>query len=53
MVTILLVIFVVIAAFVILGLLGWGVQLLGAIGSFLGSSVKCVDACREGRIVLE
>lgn len=45
MVTILLVIFVVIAAFVILGLLGWGVQLLGAIGSFLGRGITGCVGC--------
>ena len=45
MVTILLVIFVAIVAFVVLGLLGWGIQLLGVAGSFLGQGITGCFGC--------
>lgn len=45
MMTILLVIFVAIIAFVVLGLLGWGIQFLGAVGNFLGSGITGCFGC--------
>ena len=43
--TILLVIVVAIVGFVVLGLLGWGVQLLGYVGSFLGRGITGCFGC--------
>lgn len=43
--TILLIILIGIVAFVILGLLGWGIQLLGLIGSFLGEGITGCIGC--------
>lgn len=43
--TILLIILVGIILFVVLGLLGWGIQLLGFIGSFFGSGITGCIGC--------
>lgn len=45
MITILLVILGLIVAFVILGLLGWVVQAIGLIGSFLGEGIMGCLGC--------
>lgn len=42
---ILLIILIGIILFVVLGLLGWGVQLLGFFGSFLGSGITGCIGC--------
>ena len=43
--TIMAIIGIAVLAFVILGLLGWGVQILGLIGSFLGEGIAGCLGC--------
>ena len=43
--TIFLIIFIGILLFMVLGLLGWGIQLLGLIGGFLGSGITGCIGC--------
>lgn len=45
MLTILGIILILIIAFVVLGLIGWGIQALGFIGSFLGEGITGCIGC--------
>lgn len=40
-----LIIFIGILLFIVLGLLGWGIQLLGLIGGFLGNGIMGCIGC--------